>query len=100
MIATLALAVVFAADTGDGWFGRDKAKHFLVSAFVHSLAYSATRAAGSRQSAQVTGAAAVTVTGVIKELADRRAGRPFSVKDLAWDAAGGAASAALLNGAR
>jgi uncharacterized protein YfiM (DUF2279 family) len=100
MIATLALAVVIAADTGESWIGRDKMKHFFVSSLVHGMAYSASRSIGSRGQAQIAGGAAVVVTGLWKELADRRAGRPFSVRDLAWGMAGGTASAALLNGAR
>jgi uncharacterized protein YfiM (DUF2279 family) len=100
MIATLALAVVMAADTGESWMGRDKVKHFFVSALVHGVAYSAARSIGSREHARIAGGGAVVVTGLWKELADRRAGRPFSVRDLAWGMAGGTASAALLNGAR
>ena len=100
MIATLALAVVIAADTGESWIGRDKMKHFFVSAFVHGVAYSVTRSIGTGDQAQIAGGGAVIVTGLWKELADRRAGRPFSVRDLAWGMAGGTASAALLNGAR
>lgn len=100
MIATLALAVVIAADTGDRWMGRDKVKHFLVSAFVHGVAFSAARSVTGRREAQVAGAAAVVASGILKEMSDRRAGRAFSARDLLWNAAGGMASAALLNGAR
>jgi uncharacterized protein YfiM (DUF2279 family) len=100
MIAALALAAAVAADSGDSWIGRDKVKHFLVSAFVHGVAFSAARTISGRRPAQVAGAAAVVTTGLLKEMSDRRAGRSFSVRDLAWNAAGGAASASLLNGAR
>ena len=100
MIATLALAVVIAADTGDRWMGRDKLKHFFVSALVHGIGHSTVRSVGNRGQAQIAGAGAVVVTGLWKEITDRRAGRPFSVRDLAWGMAGGTASAALLNGAR
>lgn len=99
MIA-LALAVVIVADTGDSWIGRDKAKHFLMSAFVHSVTWSATRAVAGRQPAHVAAAGAVAVTGILKEWADRRAGGAFSTRDLVWNAAGAVASASLLNGAR
>ena len=100
MIGALALAIVVAADTGDSWIGRDKAKHVLVSAMVHSVAFSATRIVADRQPAQAVGAAAVVSVGLLKEIADRKAGRQFSVRDLLWGIAGGAASAALLNGSR
>ena len=99
MIVALALAAAV-ADTGDSWIGRDKMKHFLVSAFVHSVAYSAARAVTGRPAAHVVAGSAVIAVGVLKETTDRRAGRPFSFADLAWNAAGGAASASLLNGAR
>ena len=99
MIVALAL-VVAVADTGDSWIGRDKMKHFLVSAFVHSVAYSASRAVTGRQAAQVLAGGAVVTVGVLKEMSDRRAGRPFSAADLVWNAAGAAGSASLLNGAR
>jgi len=99
-VIALALAVVIAADTGDSWIGRDKAKHFLMSAFVHSVSYSVARAVVGRPSAQVAAGGAVVVAGLLKERADRRAGGRFSARDLAWNAAGAVASAALLNGAR
>ena len=100
MTRTLLLAFAVAADSGDGWTGRDKVKHFLVSAFVHSMAFSATRSVADRRAAGTAGAAAVVGVGVLKELHDRRSGRPFSVRDLAWGLAGGVASASLMNGAR
>jgi putative lipoprotein len=83
------------------WFGADKIKHFLMSALVQSATYSVGRIAGvDRSASQVTGAAAVLSIGVAKEIHDRRAGKPFSIEDLVWDAAGGVAAAALLNGTR
>lgn len=100
MILALALSVVLHADSGDSWMGRDKAKHFLLSAFIHSVTYSASRAVLAPPPAQLLAGSAVLGAGVLKELADRRAGRRFSVPDLLWGAAGGAAAAALLHGAR
>lgn len=100
MIVALALAVTVAADSGQSWIGRDKAKHFLVSAFVHGLAYSAARAVSGRGTAQVAAGGAVIGIGILKEVSDKRAGRAFSASDLVWNAAGGVASASLLNGAR
>lgn len=97
---TLLLAVLVSADSGDVWTGRDKVKHFVLSAFVHSVAFSVSRAVMDRRGAGVIGAGAVAGAGIVKEVLDRRAGRPFSLRDLAWGAAGGAASAALMNGAR
>ena len=100
MITALLVAATVAADTGDSWLGRDKVKHFLVSAMVHSVAFSASRAVTGRATAHAVAGGAVIAIGIVKEMSDRRAGRPFSTADLAWNAAGGAASASLLNGTR
>lgn len=100
VIHTFALVIAFAADSGDSWIGRDKVKHFVLSAFVHSVAFSVTRSVADRPVAQGVGAGAVLGAGVFKEVLDRRAGRPFSVRDLVWGTAGGAAAASLMNGAR
>jgi uncharacterized protein YfiM (DUF2279 family) len=80
----------------DPWIGPDKLQHFFVSAFIQSFGYGVLRRAGAENGAALAGASVVTATaGVGKELLDRRAGRPLSVRDLAWDAAG-AGSASLL----
>lgn len=81
--------------------GADKVKHFFVSAFVHSVSFSAARAAGlDRPGAQMSGAVVTMGVGVWKEVRDRRNGGVFSRTDLVWDAAGGIAAGALLNGTR
>ena len=102
MIAPLALVVALhAAPPRQSWFGRDKLKHFCMSAMVQSVGYSASRAAGlDRAASQAVGGGAVAVVGVWKEVRDRRRGGPFSRQDLVWDAAGGFAAASLLNGTR
>jgi len=98
---TAAMLVCVVAPPRDSWFGADKVKHFLMSALVHSTAFSITRSAGAQRSgAQLAGAMSAAVVGVWKEVHDRRAGKPFSVPDLVWDGVGAAASAALLNRSR
>jgi len=83
------------------FFGADKVKHFLMSFLVQSTGYSVARAAGLNHGAsQSVGAAGVATVGLLKEIQDKRNGKPFSIGDLAVDAAGGVAAAALLNGAR
>jgi putative lipoprotein len=85
----------------DRWFGPDKVKHFLMSAFIQSATFSAARAAkSSRSNAQVIAGVSSTVFGIGKEIYDRRRARPFSAKDLLWDGAGALTAAALLNGTR
>lgn len=102
MTRVLLLVMVLASPPAVGrWFGADKVKHFLMSAFVQSAAYSASRIAGvGRAPSQAAGAAAVLGIGLWKERHDRRAGKPFSIEDLVWDVAGGVAAGSLLNGAR
>lgn len=102
MIRVAALVVLLSAPPGiHRWFGADKIKHFLMSALVQSTAFSAARAAGvKRPNAQIVGGVSTTSIAFLKELHDRRTGKPFSVADLVWDAGGGVAAAALLNGTR
>lgn len=102
--AVLALVAVLHAPSAPpraSWFGADKVKHFFVSAFVQSAAFAAARWSGADRATSHAAAGIATVTvGVMKEMRDRRAGGRFSVPDLAWGAAGGAAAAALLNHTR
>jgi putative lipoprotein len=81
----------------DSWFGIDKLKHFLLSAFVESVSYSALQAAHVNHRAAMGGAIGVTMAiGVGRELHDRRIpGNLFSVRDLTWDALGATAGAVL-----
>lgn len=79
----------------DRWVGPDKLKHFLMSAFVQSVGFSAARATGAGVQSSMWMASALTTTvGVAKEWRDR-GGSGFSARDLVWDAAG-AGSASLL----
>ena len=85
------------AAEGDRWFGTDKVKHFLTSAFVQGAAYATLQAAGADPDAALAGASVVTLSaGLGKEWVDRRRGGPFSGRDLAWDAAGAGAATLLL----
>jgi putative lipoprotein len=86
-----------AARPADHWLGRDKLKHFFVSAFVQSVGFATLQAAGADRSSALAGATAATAAfGIGKELVDRRQGGPFSVRDLAWDAAGAGAATLVL----
>jgi uncharacterized protein YfiM (DUF2279 family) len=97
----VALIALLHAPPGDSWFGADKVKHFFLSALIQSATYSAARTVGLERSAgQIAGGVMVAGFGLGKELHDRRSAKPFSVRDLAWDAGGGVAAAALLNGTR
>ncbi len=82
---------------GDPWFGRDKVLHAVASAAVQGAAHAAFRARGADYGAASRGAAAVTLTvGASKEWWDRHRGGDPSLRDLAWDAVGGAAGAVLV----
>jgi uncharacterized protein YfiM (DUF2279 family) len=88
---------------GDSWLSADKLKHFFVSAFVQSVSYSALRTARVSHDGALVGASALTlVVGVGKEIHDEssRGGEGFSVRDLAWDAAGAGAATAMLSRTR
>lgn len=86
------------AHPADSWFGQDKAQHFLVSAFVQSLAYGSLRATGATHGVALAGASVTTaVVGVGKELRDRDVKGDFSARDLAWDAAGAGTMTLLLS---
>lgn len=99
MIATLLLVAGLAEPPKDRWIGVDKVKHFFVSAFVQSAAFSVARAA-KLSNAQAAAGVATGAVGIGREIHDKRLGKPFSVKDLTWDAAGGIAAAAMLNKTR
>ena len=85
------------ARPADGWFGQDKLQHLFMSAFVQSASYGSLRGVGLSHGAALGGATATTAAvGVGKELRDRRVTGVFSVRDLAWDAAGAGAMTLML----
>ena len=98
MSAALVLGLSLALRApADSWWGPDKVKHFFMSAFVQSASYSALRLTRLDRGVSLGGATVVTVSlGLGRELHDRRTKGQFSVRDLAWNAAGvGAASLVL-----
>lgn len=94
----LIVAGLLQAATPDSWLGADKLKHFFLSAFTQSLAYSVTQVTtkGSRSSLLLGASLASAAVGIGKEVHDRRSTGLFSVRDLAWDAAGAGAATLLL----
>jgi uncharacterized protein YfiM (DUF2279 family) len=85
------------ASSQDRWLGMDKLQHFFTSLFVQSMSYGTLRSTGLGHGAALGGASVTTAAvGVGKEWRDRSAKGEFSVRDLAWDAAGAAAATALL----
>jgi putative lipoprotein len=101
MLPLLALALTLAPPPRDHWFAADKVKHFLLSAMVESVTYSASRALGAdRRPAVMIGAGLTIAVGVGRELHDQHVGKGASGRDLVWDALGGLAAASLMNGTR
>ena len=104
LLAALALSDAqgaAAAPPKDRWFGVDKVKHLFVSAFVQSAAFAGARAANmSVSNAHAAAGVTTAIIGLGREVHDKRRNKPFSFKDLTWDAAGGAGAAALLNKTR
>jgi uncharacterized protein YfiM (DUF2279 family) len=90
------LILALQARPADRWFSPDKIKHFFMAAFVQSVGYSTLRATSLGHRPSLVGASIGTTTlSLAKEWSDRRT-TGFSVRDLAWDAAGGAGSTMLL----
>lgn len=90
--------VVLLQGARDPFFGADKVKHFFLSAFVQSIAYSVTQVTtrGSRSSVLLSASAATAAVGIGKELRDYRGRGEFSVRDLVWDGAGAGAATLIL----
>ncbi len=75
----------------DAWLGSDKLRHFVLAGMVQGTAFGVATAAGARsRPALVAATATAAALSLGKEVADRRRGGRFSVRDLAWDAAGAA----------
>lgn len=76
------------ATVEDRWLAEDKLQHFAMSFAVTGMAYGAGRAVLEPDPARSAALGLALVLGLGKELADVRRGDGFSLKDLAWDAAG------------
>ena len=82
---------------GHRWFGPDKLLHFTASALIQSVTHTALRSRGMTYANASWSAAGVTAAvGVGKELLDRHRNADFSLRDLTWDAIGGASGAVLM----
>ncbi|MFY2560789.1 YfiM family protein [Corallococcus terminator] len=77
------------AASGDDWLGPDKPKHFAACFVLAGVGYGAGALLFEPPEARLlTGAGLALGVGVGKELYDLGRGTTFSLKDLAWDAAG------------
>lgn len=102
MPLALAFALTWGAPNQDRWFGPDKWKHFAAAAVIQSVSYAAFRGQDTTRPVALWRATAVTSTiSLGKEVFDRKQGRDFSAKVLAWDAAGaGTATVAIIQATR
>ena len=85
----------------DRWFAEDKLKHTMMSIAVVNFAHAGARFVGLQDERAVAIAALSGVAaGIWKEAYDQRIGRPFSVRDLVWDALGIGLGLAFVSNAR
>ena len=84
----------------DEWVAEDKLKHLMMSAAVVGFAHAGARTATDAGSAVAVAALTGVAAGIWKELRDHRIGRPFSGRDLIWDALGIGLGVALVSKAR
>ncbi|MGK7313593.1 MAG: hypothetical protein ACN0LA_15370 [Candidatus Longimicrobiales bacterium M2_2A_002] len=83
-----ATASATVASRGDRWIAEDKVRHFALSFAATSMAYGGARLGLDPGPGRRAAAGLALLLGVGKELVDLRNGGRFSLKDLAWDAAG------------
>lgn len=86
----------------DPWIGPDKVRHLFVAYGATAFTYAWGQAAGMDDDDALLTLAVLAGAGAAlgKEIADRLAGHPVSVKDLLWDAVGIAGAWAVLRHAR
>jgi putative lipoprotein len=90
-------AALRAAPAADPWWGEDKMRHFVLAGLVQGGAFGVATAAGMERRPALAVASGVTaLVSLGKEWYDRRRGRAFSGRDLAWDAAGAVLWGALV----
>jgi uncharacterized protein YfiM (DUF2279 family) len=81
-------AVALRPPGNDAWIAEDKLQHLGMSFAATAFAYAGARTLIEPDPALVVAGSAALLAGIAKEIHDARAGRGFSLKDLAWDAAG------------
>jgi putative lipoprotein len=73
----------------DRWWARDKAMHYSVSIMLAADGYTVASAATEHPAWRALWGSAFSLSaGLAKELHDQSIGRPFSWRDLTWDALG------------
>jgi uncharacterized protein YfiM (DUF2279 family) len=85
-----------AVDAPDPSLREDKYRHAAGSWTAAVFGYAAARSVTDARTALAVALPATAAAGIAKELFDRRAGGPFSLRDLAADAVGAGAAWLLL----
>ena len=88
------------AAAADPWFSDDKFQHFFMSFAGTVFSYGAARTVMDKDAAGTVALAAGAAAGLGKEASDRKAGRSFSLRDLAWDTLGVLAAWTLIRNTR
>jgi uncharacterized protein YfiM (DUF2279 family) len=85
----LAAPMQRAAPPPDRWLAEDKLQHGFASLGLVTLTHAGARTISLDATPAIAlGIAVSAAAGLGKEILDRRSGRPFSLRDLAWDALG------------
>ena len=85
----------------DAWFAQDKLRHAFMSTAAVGFAYAGARTVGlNRSESFVIGVSSSALAGLWKEWHDRSIGRPFSYRDLVWDAVGVTVGAIIVDNVR
>jgi len=85
----------------DQWIAEDKARHMFTSMALVNFAAAGARIIGmDNKDALVPAIAGTAAVGILKEVYDKRVGKPFSFRDLAWDAVGIGLGAIVVSHAR
>ena len=84
-------------DTHDRWFGEDKLKHMSMSYVITVVGYAGMRTMSGHDPSEKAALVGGALAGLLKETYDKRHARPFSGRDLLWDAIGVAAGYAMVS---
>ena len=90
-VKTEKTSLTFRLVENDSWFGKDKAKHFVMSMLITGMVSHMSRyhLDWNRYDSRTAGITVSLSMGIFKEFSDsRKAGREFSMKDFAADLLG------------
>ena len=97
MAASAAVILSLQLSFFDGLLGADKLKHFFLTAFIQSVAYSSAQALGADRDGAMRASIGVAAGAAVgREIYDARVKGRFSVPDLLWGAGGMGAASAML----